>query len=222
MFILTRCDPCTSSPTSCDGSDEYDGKIVCPNACEGGSSDSGRLMRLQAGARARKHYLMQYDAALKSGIVQKPEVFGKDGAYYGLRNQCLEIKSGVFTYKMCFGDKATQSEEKKADQQPMHLGDWKGFEGDHSFAFGGGTMCGEEGKPGAVARSLKVEVECGDTNEILSEDEPKMCAYTMKMKSPAACDAAVLAEANLDASGEPFKQADEAVEAETIVYRDEL
>ena len=29
----------------CDASDEYDGKIVCPTACEGGSGNSNQLVQ---------------------------------------------------------------------------------------------------------------------------------------------------------------------------------
>ena len=63
--------------------------------------------------------------------------------------------------------------------------------------------------------------------KVLSEAEPSMCQYEMKMTSPAACDAASLAAANLDASGNPVVveaavAAAEEVEADVIVYHDEL
>jgi hypothetical protein len=200
----------------CDGSDEYDGKMKCSDACEGGG-DSDRLRTLQVGAQTRKQYRAEFQKAVQAGTVPNLQVYGKDGAYYGLRDQCFEMKSGVFTYKMCPFGKASQHEAKKETT----LGNWKGFQEPHIFSFAGGDVCGEEGKPDAVARSLTVHLVCGERNEIISEDEPKMCTYTMVMSSPAACDAHVLAEANLDEDGNAFK-VDRQVEPDHIVYHDEL
>jgi hypothetical protein len=202
----------------CDGSDEYDGKITCPDACEFGGGDSDRLLKLQTGAQSRKQYTEDFLKAVNAGNVPAPQLFGKDGAYYGLRDQCFKIKSGVFTYNMCPFSKASQNEKDKETS----LGNWKGFKEAHIFAFEGGAICGEEGKPDAVARSLTVHVRCGEKNEIISEDEPKMCTYTMVMNSPAACDAQVLAESNLDPEGNPFKIEDDAPEPDQIVYHNEL
>jgi protein kinase C substrate 80K-H len=36
-------------------------------------------------------------------------------------------------------------------------------------------------------RSLKVFMECGESNEIYSVSEPSKCEYIMKMKTPATC-----------------------------------
>jgi protein kinase C substrate 80K-H len=38
-------------------------------------------------------------------------------------------------------------------------------------------------------RSLKVLLECGESNEIYSVAEPSKCEYVMKMKTPAQCPA---------------------------------
>ena len=85
--------------------------------------------------------------------------------------------------------------------------------------FSGGEKCGD-----TVTRSLRVTVKCGSETKILTEQEPSMCQYSMQMHSPAACDAASLAAANLDPEGNPatVKTKQEMKEVDEIVYHDEL
>ena len=37
------------------------------------------------------------------------------------------------------------------------------------------------------ARSARVEFSCGIDNEVYYADEPEVCSYLLKMRSPAAC-----------------------------------
>lgn len=44
-------------------------------------------------------------------------------------------------------------------------------------------------------RSVVVQLECGEENEIVSVEEPSTCEYEMKVRSPLACTHEVLAAA---------------------------
>lgn len=211
----------------CDGSDEWgptlrgdewDARshvqphvVHCANTC-GGADAKVSVDEMQRGARSRMEYA-------KTGKKYGAEGALADAAYYSLSDRCFDIKSGHFTYSVCPFGKATQSEPGKTD---IIVGHWAGIDGagdrsagQHVMVFEGGDSCGD------VNRSLKVEVRCGDEDRILSESEPTMCSYLMKMKSPAACDAAALAEANLDAEGNPLEPGN-GPEKDEIVYHNEL
>jgi hypothetical protein len=206
----------------CDGSDEHDGSKQCSHSCAAGNSAGAvDIEQLQLGAQARMGYVSDARATAATGC-------GLDGAYHGLQTTCLEIKSGVFTYEICPFAHATQKEPQKSTE--IALGQWDSsasFTADrpHEMKFSGGALCGEKGKPDSVERSVTVAVQCGASNEIISEAEISMCQYTMVMHSPAACDAAALAEHNLDPQGIPFTSTSGdalAEEPDEIVYHDEL
>ena len=227
----------------CDGSDEWSaaGAAACANTCaaaaaaasgQGAAARAPDAAALRRGAQQRKLYVQQAQQARATlGSVLDGGVYGSEGAYYGLVGQCFTIKSGVFTYKACPYGNATQSEIRKKTKEwdaGLHeilVGQWEGLgvdeSGTHLMKFGGGDMCGD------TPRSLTVRVSCGGNvfgdNEILSEKEPTQCQYVMEMRSPAACDAAALAAANLDANGEPLASVEpEAAEEDEVVWHDEL
>jgi protein kinase C substrate 80K-H len=155
-------------------------------------------------------------------------VHGPDDTFFPLKDQCFDIVSGVFTYTMCPFGKASQSEMRKktkewdAGKHSITIGSWAGFDPavPHTMLFKNGEKCGE------TPRSLTVTVGCGAENKILSENEPSVCQYTMAMQSPAACDPAAMAAANLDPEGNPVKiesaAAEDQAEVDEIVYHDEL
>jgi hypothetical protein len=224
----------------CDGSDEWKGGAACSNTCAAAAAAGGDgaskepavdPVQLRLGALARKSYVAQAQAARESGaLFDEPGVHGPDDAYYALKDQCLDFKSGVFTYTACPFGKASQSEIRKktkeweAGKHEIVVGNWAGFDRaePHTMVFSGGEKCGD-----TVSRSLRIAVSCAGENKILQEQEPTMCQYTMRMESPAACDAATLAAANLDAEGNPVQvaaasEAAEAEEVDEIVYHDEL
>ncbi|KAJ3046195.1 hypothetical protein HDV00_000006 [Rhizophlyctis rosea] len=96
-----------------------------------------------------------------------------------------------YTYEMCFYGAAHQ--KSKASQLATHLGNWEGWSGSPNkyseIKFTGGTHCWN-----GPARSLTVTLECGVEEEVLSVSEPNKCEYAMRLKTPAACDVAVLKE----------------------------
>lgn len=223
----------------CDGSDEWKSGARCSNTCataaEAGSDSASKEaavdpVKLRLGALARKSWVAGAQAARRSGeLFDEPGVFGPDDAYYALKGQCFDIVSGVFTYTMCPFGKSSQSEmrtktkEWEAGKHEIVIGNWAGFDAEepHTMLFSGGEKCGD-----TVSRSLRVAVKCGHENQVLKEQEPATCQYTMEMQSPAACDASSLAAVNLDPEGNPFvvasPEVEEEKEADEVVYHDEL
>eukprot|EP01043_Picozoa_sp_COSAG02_P055212 COSAG02_NODE_6368_length_3621_cov_1.933844_6_plen_340_part_00 len=222
----------------CDGSDEWNSGATCSNTCAAAAAASGDDARKEAaldpvkmrlGALARKSFVAGARAARESGeLFDEPGVFGSDDAYYALKGQCYDIVSGVFTYTVCPFGKSFQSEMRKktkeweAGKHEILIGNWAGFDSaePHTMIFSGGEKCSD-----TLSRSLRVAVTCGSETKITSEQEPSVCQYTMRMQSPAACDATTLAAANLDPEGNPVvveSAPKEAKQVDEIVYHDEL
>ena len=221
----------------CDGSDEWRSGAACSNTCAAAAASGSGNARKEAaldpvnmrlGALARKSFVAGARAARESGeLFDEPGVFGPGDAYYALKGQCYDIVSGVFTYTVCPFGKSSQSEMRKktkeweAGKHEILIGNWAGFDSaePHTMVFSGGEKCGD-----TVSRSLRVVVACGSETKILTEQEPSMCQYTMRMQSPAACDAASLAAVDLDPEGNPVlvKSSEEVKQVDEIVYHDEL
>lgn len=51
-----------------------------------------------------------------------------------------------------------------------------------SFVFKNGSPCWNE-----AARSVKVTLKCGRTNQVVAVSEPKKCEYYMEMETVVAC-----------------------------------
>ncbi|GAM17013.1 hypothetical protein SAMD00019534_001880, partial [Acytostelium subglobosum LB1] len=102
--------------------------------------------------------------------------FGKDSVFLPLHGKCFESKTKDYTYTVCPYDKATQG--------ATNLGKWEGWRSNYTtMSFQDGLQCW-----GGPKRSLLVQVECGVDNEAWDIQEPSKCEYTIRFKSPAACD----------------------------------
>ncbi|KAF9206651.1 hypothetical protein BGZ49_002060 [Haplosporangium sp. Z 27] len=132
-----------------------------------------------------------YDAASNEGsnikdrisdIERKLQVdFGPDETFAKLFDQCFDFKDSEYTYSLCFFGDANQR-----SQSTTFLGkfsDWgNGNEKYNTQWYTGGTKCWN-----GPDRSVKVELTCGEFNEITSVAEPAKCEYLFKMQTPAAC-----------------------------------
>eukprot|EP01133_Synstelium_polycarpum_P014214 gene14214-16761_t len=101
---------------------------------------------------------------------------GPAHVYLPLYGKCFDIPTKEYTYTMCPFGKATQG--------GTSLGFFEKWENNNSaMIFGGGQQCW-----GGPKRSLKVILECGSDNVGSDVQEPSKCEYSMKFKTPAACD----------------------------------
>lgn len=115
--------------------------------------------------------------------LQQPDI---TPAFRAMNGLCYERQFHNYKYSFC--------PFSRASQDSISLGSWQGF-GEQTYSswgakydfsimkFAGGTQCW-----GGPQRSLTVRVVCGPTNEILSVEEPSMCAYRIKFQSPAICE----------------------------------
>lgn len=105
------------------------------------------------------------------------DCWGPNSEWLPLKDVCVQKVVGEFEYKVCIGNDAKQGSTS--------LGKFERWDGDdfRTMLFTNGQKCWNGPK-----RSLRVHVECGMENIILSVEEPERCAYVAHMESPAACD----------------------------------
>jgi hypothetical protein len=112
--------------------------------------------------------------------------FGPDGELFALRDQCLEMSSGKYTYHLCMFQKAKQTESGRGGG--VDLGKWDGMSfyqetGQRVMKWKGGSKCWN-----GPMRSATVFVTCGIETKLVSAEEPNICEYEFRLESPIACD----------------------------------
>lgn len=122
--------------------------------------------------------------------------YGDHKEFLSLDENCYEYKHNQYTYEMCPYKGAAQKEGHSSTS----LGNWAGIEWKENqeidvstgneitvktrvFKFTNGQTCWQ-----GPARSLTVDVVCGDESRAISVDEPAKCVYHMIFQTPAACD----------------------------------
>ncbi|RHZ74133.1 hypothetical protein Glove_227g94 [Diversispora epigaea] len=115
--------------------------------------------------------------------------YGKQDEFAKLDSECFEYDSGEYTYSICMFGAATQKSNK--DYSSTHLGNFAKWSGAQSKddpnyytqqIYANGVRCWN-----GPERSVKLNLECGMDNEIISVVEPEKCEYHLKMKTPAVC-----------------------------------
>jgi protein kinase C substrate 80K-H len=128
----------------------------------------------------------QYDskiATLDAEIAKLENTLGKDYGpfheFYTVRDECFSVKANQYEYKMCPFSKAEQLESGRSTS----LGQWKGFrDGYKEMVFDEGLRCYK-----GPARSMTLVLECGERNEVVDVEEPEMCVYRAKLRTPLVC-----------------------------------
>ncbi|CAH0481682.1 unnamed protein product [Peronospora belbahrii] len=127
--------------------------------------------------------------------------YGVDNVFFGLRDKCVESDAGQYKYKVCFFGTATQDFVKLGDMEEINGSkvsdsEKSGESSSHSsedlaatgtivkeIKFLNGHACWN-----GPTRSLTVKLECGpDPMELYDIEEPSMCVYTAKLRTPAVC-----------------------------------
>ncbi|RIB21872.1 glucosidase II beta subunit-like-domain-containing protein [Gigaspora rosea] len=115
------------------------------------------------------------------------EIKSKLSQDYGLEYEFAALDK--YTYSLCMFGSATQKSNK--DHSSTDLGNfakWFGAESSNDpryytrMLYEDGARCWN-----GPARSVKLYLECGADNQILSVSEPEKCEYHMRMISPAVC-----------------------------------
>ena len=102
--------------------------------------------------------------------------YGPANIWKSLKNECLTLQKEKYKYELCLFGTFTQDH--------VRLGRWHGWAAPYGeMLYDSGDMCYSP----AVARSVRVQIECGDNSELLDVYEPSTCVYHAKLRSPAAC-----------------------------------
>ncbi|CDF37888.1 unnamed protein product [Chondrus crispus] len=111
--------------------------------------------------------------------------YGSDGALRKLHGKCIKKAVTQYEFEICPFDLVRQYEHGSVIAVLGRFKGWKGDGRNRLMNFAQGDRCWN-----GPARSIKVELSCGDTEEIVSVEEPNRCAYFMKFKTPAFCEKA--------------------------------
>ena len=107
--------------------------------------------------------------------------YGPDQALRKLHGNCVKTTVTQYEFEHCAFDLVRQYEHGNSIAV---LGRFEGFDGEghNILKYGSGDRCWN-----GPARSIKVELLCGEREEIVSVDEPNRCSYHMKFRTPGIC-----------------------------------
>ncbi|WKX93609.1 hypothetical protein Q1695_011125 [Nippostrongylus brasiliensis] len=110
--------------------------------------------------------------------------FDADFAWVALKGKCFELNEQQYTYKLCVFDRTVQ---KDRNGHETSLGNWKEWSGAPPAKYAkqsykNGVQCWN-----GPERSTEVEIQCGETSELVSATEPAKCEYYFVFRTPAAC-----------------------------------
>ncbi|XP_046554303.1 glucosidase 2 subunit beta-like isoform X1 [Haliotis rubra] len=111
--------------------------------------------------------------------------FGPENEYAFLYNKCFEYTEREYTYKLCPFDKASQRPKSGGSETNLGLwGHWDGTSDDGYSAqkYEKGQNCWN-----GPDRSVKILLQCGMENQLLSASEPSRCEYQFEFATPARC-----------------------------------
>ena len=165
----------------CDGSDEWEKRIVCENSC-GALHEKEAEARAAAarGSKIKQDYIIRGEQARESGKAGNGNV---PPAFWPLTERCFKKKQSEYLYDLCLFKSSAQSKGKSGRNQ-MDLGKrWKWTEEGKSGTFLGGKRC-----PGGPDRETRVTFECGEVDSFVSIAESERCIYSARFVTPAACD----------------------------------
>uniref|UniRef100_UPI00165A0D3E LOW QUALITY PROTEIN: glucosidase 2 subunit beta-like n=1 Tax=Halichoerus grypus TaxID=9711 RepID=UPI00165A0D3E len=111
--------------------------------------------------------------------------FGPGGEFAYLYNQCYELTSDRYIYRLC--PFKLVSQKPKLGGSPTSLGTWGSWAGPEHDKFSAmkyeqGTGCWQ-----GPNRSTTVRLLCGKETVVTSTTEPSRCEYLMELMTPAAC-----------------------------------
>lgn len=136
-----------------------------------------KLMDAQAAQTNAKAELTSQEEKIKSLKEELTGQNGPDDVYLALRNTCLSMDEGEYTYEFCYfgGIKQGYTILGRFDQSQWQINDGH-------MVFTNGDACWN-----GPIRMTKVQLECSEKEQILSIAEPNMCEYFMRIGSSAFC-----------------------------------
>lgn len=145
-------------------------------ACLGMAEDAARLQR------TRKSDLERDIVSLERKVADE---LTANPALRALHGKCVKGTFTQYDFELCAFEKVQQYEHGSVIAR---LGSWGSWKPDTARPNSVMLYDGGDGCWNGPQRSVRVTLECGAVNEIVSVDEPNRCAYDMLFKTPAVCE----------------------------------
>ncbi|XP_039971424.1 glucosidase 2 subunit beta [Xiphias gladius] len=134
---------------------------------------------------ATERALREVDDQIKNLEKEISFDFGPDAEFAYLYNQCYELTTSEYIYRLCPFNRVSQ--KPKYGGSETNLGTWGKWAGPedniHSMMkYEHGTGCWQ-----GPNRSTTVKITCGTETVVTSTSEPSRCEYLMEFTSPAIC-----------------------------------
>ena len=129
--------------------------------------------------------------------------YGTDDIFRSLKDKCIELDSGEYTYELCWLSRISQKSKKGGAHANNHMGNFVRFDAvvvdEEVRADGTGLGKGERValryENGASCwngpnRSVLVVLACAEEEKVWKVQEEEKCVYRMEVGTPAVCQAA--------------------------------
>lgn len=129
--------------------------------------------------------------------------YGTDDIFRSLKDKCIELDSGEYTYELCWLSRISQKSKKNGAHANNHMGSYVRFDkvmvDEEVKADGTGLGKGERValryENGASCwngpnRSVLVVLACAEEEKVWKVQEEEKCVYRMDVGTPAVCEAA--------------------------------
>jgi protein kinase C substrate 80K-H len=148
-----------------------------------GGQENSCLERAEAAQRDLNSKKTELESKIQALEARIGRDYGDmDDVLRTLEGKCIKRSFAQYEYELCHFDKVQQYEHGNVIAKLGQWGQWEGNGNDRVMSFQDGDQCWN-----GPRRSIKVTIECGEEDDLISVDEPNRCSYEMKMKSPAAC-----------------------------------
>ncbi|XP_028908574.1 glucosidase 2 subunit beta isoform X1 [Ornithorhynchus anatinus] len=146
---------------------------------------------IDAAQKAREHFeeaeksLKEMEESIRSLEQEISFDFGPSGEFAYLYNQCYELTTNEYIYRLCPFSRVSQ--KPKHGGSETNLGTWGSWAGPDEDKFSvmkyeHGTGCWQ-----GPNRSTRVKLLCGKETVVASTTEPSRCEYLMEFITPAVC-----------------------------------
>ncbi|KAF9916165.1 hypothetical protein BX616_004469 [Lobosporangium transversale] len=119
--------------------------------------------------------------------------FGPDETFAELLDQCFEYKDIEYIYSICLYGGAHQKSSTTTS-----LGTFAAWDTETDVPYTVQHYTRGDKCWNGPERSVRFEMNCGETNEIISVSEPAKCEYLIKFQTPAVCSLLADDDADID------------------------
>ncbi|TSZ68950.1 Glucosidase 2 subunit beta [Bagarius yarrelli] len=163
--------------------------------------DAETQMLIDAAQRARDDFeeaekaLREVEDQIRNIEKELSFDFGPSAEFTYLYNQCYELSTGEYIYKLCPFNRVSQKPKHGGSETSLGTwGTWAGSEDNKYLVmkYEHGTGCWQ-----GPNRSTTVKMTCGKETMVTSTSEPSRCEYLMEFTTPAVCQEPAAVDSSL-------------------------